>query len=42
MAQTKLDLQAELAAKDVTVDLTSLRKNFVKHAAGYGKRKGIS
>jgi hypothetical protein len=42
LAQSKLDLEAELAAKDVAVDLTELRKNFVKHASSYGKRKGIS
>jgi hypothetical protein len=42
LAQSKLDLQAELAAKDTVVDLSQLRKNFVKHAAAYGQRKGIS
>lgn len=42
LAQTKIDLKAELAAKDTVVDLTDLRKQFLAHAANYGKRKGIS
>jgi hypothetical protein len=42
LAQSKLDLQAELAAKDAVVDLTQLRKKFLEHAAAYGDRKGIS
>lgn len=42
LAQSKLDLQAELAAKDAAVDLTQLRKSFLKHAGSYGQRKGIS
>lgn len=42
LAQTKIDLEAELAAKNVVVDLSALRKNFVKHASSYSKRKGIS
>jgi hypothetical protein len=42
LAQAKLDLQAELAAKDTVVDLSELRKHFVQHAAAYGARKGIS
>jgi hypothetical protein len=42
LAQRRIDLEAELAAFDVTVDLSGLRKDFVKHAKAYGSRKGIS
>jgi hypothetical protein len=42
LAQRRIDLEAELAAFDVKVDLSDLRKDFVKHAKAYGSRKGIS
>ena len=35
-------LQGKLAGSDVAVDLTQLRKAFVKHAKSYGARKNIS
>lgn len=42
LAQRRIDLAAELEGFDVTVDLSGLRRNFVKHAKPYAKRKGIS
>jgi hypothetical protein len=42
LAQRRIDLEAELAAFDVKVDLSDLRRGFVKHAKPYAKRKGIS
>jgi hypothetical protein len=42
LAQRRIDLEAELAAFDVKVDLSGLRRDFVKHAKAYGSRKGIS
>jgi hypothetical protein len=42
LAQRRIDLEAELAAFDVSVDLSGLRKDFVKHAKAYGTRKHIS
>ncbi len=42
LAQRRIDLAVELEGFDVTVDLSDLRKNFVKHAKPYAKRKGIS
>jgi uncharacterized protein YhaN len=42
LAQRRIDLEAELAGFDVTVDLSDLRKGFVKHAKSYAQRKGIS
>jgi hypothetical protein len=42
LAQRRIDLAAELEAFAVKVDLTDLRRNFVKHAKPYAKRKGIS
>lgn len=35
-------LQGKLAGSDVVVDLTELRKSFIKHAKTYGERKNIS
>jgi hypothetical protein len=35
-------LQGKLAGADVKVDLTDLRKHFIKHAKAYGERKNIS
>ena len=42
LLQTRRDLQAELATKGETVDLTSLEDEFVGAASAYGQRKGIS
>jgi hypothetical protein len=42
LVQDKLDLQAELAAADVTVDMNALEAAFVKVAKSYGTRNGIS
>jgi hypothetical protein len=41
LAARRLELEAELGTKQARTDLTELRKNFVKHAAGYAHRKGI-
>jgi hypothetical protein len=35
-------LQGKLAGADVKVDLSDLRKNFIKNAKAYGERKNIS
>jgi hypothetical protein len=37
----RIELEAELGAKQTRADLSGLRKNFVKHAASYAKRKNI-
>jgi uncharacterized protein YicC (UPF0701 family) len=42
MTQERMDLQKELGAMGTTVDLSSLETEFVKTAAGYSQRKGIS
>lgn len=42
LAQERLDLEAELAGKDDTVDIGGLEAEFVAAAAAYGARKGIS
>lgn len=42
LTQEQLDLEAELAAGDSTVDLSSLEAEFVASAAPYAERKGIS
>jgi hypothetical protein len=44
LAQEKSDLANELKSMtdSAPVDLSSLEKDFVKSAAGYGSRKGIS
>ena len=42
LAQRRIDLEAELGGFAVKVDLTDLRKNFVKFAKPYAKSKGIS
>jgi hypothetical protein len=42
LAQERLDLQAALAATNSKVDLAQLEKDFVKSAAPYSERKGIS
>jgi hypothetical protein len=42
LIQERIDLQAELEASDAKVDLTELEDGFVKAAAEYSARKGIS
>ena len=42
LVQERMDLQAELAAKDAQVDLAALEESFVKAAKNYSDRKGIS
>ena len=42
LIQQRMDLQAELATKGESVDLTALESDFVKAARAYGQRKGIS
>ena len=42
LLQEQEDLSAELASKQKIVDPTKFEAAFVKHAAAYGERKGIS
>ncbi len=42
LVQEKMNLEAELASTDNTVDLGSLEEGFVAAAAPYGQRKGIT
>jgi hypothetical protein len=42
LAQERRDLQSELSGKSSSDDLGSLEEEFVKVAAEYGKRKGIT
>lgn len=42
LTQERLDLEAELASLCAQVDLTGLEADFVRAAAGYSQRKGIS
>lgn len=42
LTQEQFDLETELAAGDTSVDLTTLEQGFVRAAAGYASRKGIS
>ena len=42
LIQERLDLTAELEAFDTKVDLSGLEAEFVKAAAAYSSRKGIS
>jgi hypothetical protein len=42
LAQERLDLQAELVAKNDSVDLQALEDAFIKAARGYGERKGLT
>jgi hypothetical protein len=42
LVQERLDLQKELEGKATVVDLTDIETEFVKVAADYGNRKGIS
>ncbi len=42
LVQERMDLEAELANMGQTIDLTELEAEFVKVAASYAKRNGIS
>ncbi len=42
LIQQRIDLEADLAAAEETVDMTSLEAGFVDSARAYGERKGIS
>jgi hypothetical protein len=42
LVQERMNLEAELEAKSANVDLSSLERDFVKAAKGYGERKGIT
>jgi hypothetical protein len=42
LAQRRIDLETELAGFATKVDLTDLRRDFVKYAKSYAQRKGIS
>ncbi len=42
LAQERINLQNELAARENASELGDLEKQFVKVAAGYSERKGIS
>ena len=41
MVSRRIELESELDAKRAGSDLTELRKNFVKTAGSYARRKGI-
>ena len=42
LVQERMNLQAELASKQTTVDLSGLEQEFVRTAKAYGERKGIT
>lgn len=42
LVQERMNLMAELAAKDAAVDLAALEEDFIKSAANYSDRKGIT
>ena len=42
LTQEQLDLEAELAAGESTVDISALEQEFIASAAAYASRKGIS
>jgi hypothetical protein len=42
LAQERLNLQEELARRQEAVDLSELEEDFVRTAAGYSQRKGIT
>ena len=42
LAQERMDLENELAAREAKIDLAQLENDFVKVAKEYGERKGIS
>ncbi len=42
LLQERMDLEAELAAKEAVIDLSELEDDFVDAVADYSERKGIS
>ena len=42
LIQERMNLEAEVNSVDASVDLSDLEKDFVKVAASYGDRKGLS
>ncbi len=42
LLQERMDLEAELAAKEAVIDLSELEDDFVEAVADYSERKGIS
>ena len=42
LVQERINLQAELAAKDAAIDLASLEEDFIEAAKNYSERKGIT
>ena len=42
LIQLRMDLQAELASRQATVDPAALEEEFVRAAKAYGERKGIT
>ena len=42
LAQERINLQEELASRQDSVDMSALEEDFVRAAAGYSQRKGIS
>ncbi len=42
LAQRRIDLEQELAGFATKVDLTDLRRDFIRYAKPYAQRKGIS
>lgn len=42
LLQERMDLEAELAAKEAVIDLSELEDEFVAAVADYSERKGIS
>jgi hypothetical protein len=42
LVQERMDLERQIEAAGTTVDLSELERDFVKAAAGYSERKGIS
>jgi hypothetical protein len=42
LVQERMDLQSELASNEAGVNLDALEREFVRHAADYSARKGIS
>ena len=42
LVQERMDLEEELASMSETVDISGLETDFIKVAAAYGSRKGIS
>jgi hypothetical protein len=42
LVQERMDLERQIETAGTTVDLTELEQDFIKAAAGYSERKGIS